>query len=186
MTSKAIFSTSNGRQLFSFVNPQLTIYIDLNSIIYQIDQINVSYINGDINTVIDFIQSGDIYSTANLLNIVSQRSQQYPNIVQSVKYNLNMLNNFSKVVNQYNNCQIIANKFAIAQANSDILTNPILLKQYIESHKKNMIALPKISINVIPPIIKEEYVTYINLYGYPKNSIFDASLMGAIIANMNV
>lgn len=44
---------------------------------------------------------------------------------------------------------------------------------------------PEQHITVIPVEIKIEYLTYIKMYGYPENGIWDPDLLGAILMNIS-
>lgn len=67
-----------------------------------------------------------------------------------------------------------------------ILDNLTLLKEYLlEMQKKlNTYAFDEVKVTVPMAVIKPEYAKYIQIYGYPKNMIFDTDKLAAIVQSM--
>lgn len=67
-----------------------------------------------------------------------------------------------------------------------ILDNLTLLKEYLleMQSKINTYAFEEQKVSAPLAILKPEYAKYIQLYGYPKNMVFDTDKLAAIVASM--
>lgn len=78
-------------------------------------------------------------------------------------------------------------QFETAQAKAKILDDMDLLNEYIEelNNTNDLHMIPDVTVNAPLFTIRPEYERYVVLYGFPAGGVFDALLLGNIIAEMN-
>lgn len=94
-------------------------------------------------------------------------SKTLDGLMRSISQYIDLLNAVSKLeeCNKYRN----------------ILDDPVKLKEYIESLAKQHYLFDVEPITMIKATVKQEYVEYIKLYGFPEGGIFDSNKLGDII-----
>ena len=83
---------------------------------------------------------------------------------------------------QYFNYNNLQTQYAKAEEASYILHDMNLLKNYLNSLKKNNMIFDDVNINIQSVNINQYYVKYIEKYGIPVSLNFNTDLLGQIIA----
>ena len=184
--SKPMFSNydTNGKTIYPKINPELDSYENMGSLITIINNVIIDYVNGNFSKVIQFVQSGQSINIATNLNNIISQSYSYPDIQNTAKYNINILNAIEQDVNQYRKLQIAKEETSIYKQDSITLRTPSLLNIFIANQEKQITGLPNMSVTVVAPSIKKEYIIYINKYGMPPNGLFDVGLLADIIQSL--
>ena len=107
----------------------------------------------------------------------------YEQLRRSIRYSLEGL---YKSIDQYNKLTSTETILKTTKEKADILDDMTKLKQYITGLKKQVSVFPDMNITIIRAEIKQEYVEYIRLYGYPQGGIFDMDKLGAILIRMDL
>jgi len=183
---KSFFNNTDTKNIFESTNDGIIYgYLILTSLIEEINTIVRYYIDGNFLEIINYINSGKNTIMANKLNTIKKNAVNLPDIKFTANFYLTILNSLTQHINQYTKLQISNEITEIFKKDAAILNTPTLLKAYIENLKKNLRALPDLFVETQAPTIKQEYLTYIELYGFPKNGIFDIGLLAQIIEDQN-
>ena len=94
-------------------------------------------------------------------------SKTLDGLMRSISQYIELLNTISKLeeCNKYRN----------------ILDDPVKLKEYIESLAQQRYLFDVEPITMVKATVKQEYVEYIKLYGFPEGGIFNSNKIGDII-----
>lgn len=134
----------------------------------------VSYLQGDLTTLSSKMSDSIIQSLSTSLYLLKQ-----PKLVSTVyeqyrTFAISLIPIFKNVMIQISSYENIQSRLDSALAKAAILDNMTLLQEYIENLKKDYNVIPDQSISVPKATIKEPYKTYIELFGYPENFVWDA------------
>lgn len=152
---------------------------DITSVVHILTPSVYNQLSADLNSLAYDLQlSND--GTARDLENVGQPYQDYERIRLTTATGLSTLN---KAVQQNSILLDTQDKLDDAQEKVDILLDPIKLKQYIEdmSKRSGSMLFPDTTIGIKKAIVKQEYVEYIKVYGFPVNGIFDPEKLGDIV-----
>ena len=123
------------------------------------------------------------YLSVNLSKISYIDYPIYEQLRSSIRYSLEGL---YKSLDQYNNLTSTESILKTTKERAAILDDMTKLKEYITGLKKQVSVFPDMNITIIRAEIKQEYVEYIRLYGYPQGGIFDMDKLGAILIRMDL
>jgi hypothetical protein len=158
----------------------LSYYTTLASSLTQLNNLIIQYSLGNFSYVAQNLSIQEYNNLALVFNglIETAATEEYENIRQTINYTLQGL---LQSVNQYNTLTSTQNQLTISQQQSDILNNPTLLQEYINNLKNSAVLFPAVSITPTLAILKPEYATYILLYGYPANGVFEIDKLAPIL-----
>lgn len=190
MPGKSLFynTISNGKPLFPNT---IVINKDITTLYAQIAIINgllINYENGEFNNIIDFINNKDDIRMANIINTLKITSTQYPFIEQLKALLINILSDFTQIVNQYNNSSVLVSDVLFYKSYYNAFTNAEQLQNYLDilNTQVDTPILEPINITGMSVPVKPEIRIYIQRYGLPKNGIFDVSKLADILDELNI
>lgn len=171
-------STSSGSDI------QLSFYQNLANTIAELDALLTNYSLGNFSSVAQTLTISEYNYIATLLNNLQQSASLYPDY-ETIRNVINMaLQGLLQSVNQYIILTNTQNNLAICEQKSAILNNITDLQNYLNGLKGSRTVFPNVSGQSIVATIKPEYVTYIQLYGYPPNGIFEIDKLSPIIQSL--
>ena len=116
---------------------------------------------------------------------VNEQYSDYEFILRNI---INSFNSLMKSIQQYLTLQSVKKQLEYETNKASILDDIEKLKEYINnlSKKASFSLITTVKVNAPILTIKKEYQTYIDMYGFPKNGVFDAELLGNIIKTLNL
>lgn len=126
------------------------------------------------------IQKNEYYNEKSLENVIykDETFVEYKNTFNNINDGL------YKTITNYNDCLEKTNRLNDLE---DLISDPNKLIEYIKITFENYGSLKELNVilnTTINPIIKSEYVIYIERYGFPDNGEFDSSLLANIILEL--
>lgn len=91
------------------------------------------------------------------------------------------LDGLMRSITQYIDLLNITSKLEECNKYKNILDDPTKLKEYIEKLAQQSYLFDVEPITMIKATVKQEYVEYIKLYGFPEGGIFDSVKLGNVI-----
>jgi len=163
---------------------QLSFYQNLANTIAELDALLTNYSLGNFSSVVQTLTMSEYNYIASLLNNLQQSASLYPDY-ETIRNVINMaLQGLLQSVNQYIILTNTQNNLAICEQKSAILNNITELQNYLNGLKGSRTVFPNVYGQSIVATIKPEYVTYIQLYGYPPNGIFEIDKLAPIIQSL--
>jgi hypothetical protein len=159
-------------------------YHKLADIIKSINVLYEEYNKGNFESIAHVFTLG-VYQelSVQLVNIRNLRCdfKDYETLRRSTTYALGGL--YQSML-QYSRINNLTNMFNNCKERNSILTDPVKLKEYIDSLNRKTTIFPESTVRVTAAKIKPEYVEYIKLYGYPPGGVFDMDKLGIIIKRL--
>jgi hypothetical protein len=158
-------------------------YTKLQRLIESINILVEDYSKGEIELVSTILNPTKYEKLAHALYEMKTELIQYPEYELQRKNASNSLEALYKSIILHQNYVFNQDQNEREQEYYNILHNPTLLREYLSRLRSN--ALPDLETQMtIRPIIKPEYVEYIQLYGFPENGVFDTDKLGEIIEQL--
>lgn len=160
-----------------------TKYEKLQKLIEYISILVEDYSKGEIELVSNILNPTKYEKLAHALYEMKTELIQYPDYELQRKNASNSLETLYQSILLHHNYVFNQDRNEREQEYYNILHNPTLLREYLSRLRSN--ALPDLETQMtIRPVIKPEYVEYIQLYGFPENGVFDADKLGEIIERL--
>ncbi len=105
----------------------------------------------------------------------------YEQLRQTIKYSLQGL---YKAVNEHIILIDTKSKLEIMTDKASILNDMQRLKTYVEGLRGSTYLFPDLIISAPLAVIKQEYIEYIRLYGFPEGGVFDMEKLALILITM--
>lgn len=95
----------------------------------------------------------------------------------------NSLQGMYRAYQQFGDNKDLRQQLRNIQDAEEILYNPALLHEYLQTLQPASYSLPAANVTAIAATLRPEYAEYIRLYGYPEDGIFDMDLLADILNN---
>lgn len=140
-----------------------------------------NYISGDIDD--------ELYTKNNLLNISNKifllKKTNYKHYNSILELLHNNITSIYRGYIYYLDNKELNNGLKLCKEKVDILENTDKLKEYLEKLQKNIILFETESSLNVAASVKEEYLIYIQRYGFPNDGVFDMELLRGILSEIN-
>lgn len=146
--------------------------------------------------LLDSYSQGDFYAVANTftqevynqmavdINNLALNSETYPYYEELRLMIIASLEGLKQSTTQYANLINLETQLSTCQEYQSILYDPVKLQDFLNSLKKNVRVFPDVSVRAIRAEVKQEYLDYIKLYGYPPGGIFEMDKMAPILKQL--
>ena len=175
---------ANLNGVFLQPNPEGAFYITLAAACHSITTLLTNFAQGNIQAVVDALTPSNYTSLALVFNGLRKPASKYPNYEQIRTTITLALENLSQGINQHLILLDTQNKLQAVQSQADILKDMTRLKAYIESLQQQKEIFPPANVTTIAAKIKPQYITYIQMYGYPPGGMFEIDKLSPIINSM--
>ena len=158
----------------------------INKSVIEITEYFKSYADGNFDSVSKTLNPAVYTNISVALNklIADKKYIDY----EFIRYNLAVsFKALMQSVYQYMDLQKVLRELVIAEEKASILDDLVKLEEYINNlkYRTPITIIPDVDANVPLLTIKEPYNTYIKIYGYPPNGIFDPDKLGQISRAQN-
>ena len=158
----------------------------INKSVIEITEYFKSYADGNFDSVSKTLNPAVYTNISVALNklIADKKYIDY----EFIRYNLAVsFKALMQSVYQYMDLQKVLRELVIAEEEASILDDLVKLEEYINNlkYRTPITIIPDVDANVPLLTIKEPYNTYIKIYGYPPNGIFDPDKLGQISRAQN-
>uniref|UniRef100_A0A6C0JDF9 Uncharacterized protein n=1 Tax=viral metagenome TaxID=1070528 RepID=A0A6C0JDF9_9ZZZZ len=141
-----------------------------------------AYINGEFD---EFAQelNVDVFNRISLKLYNFQRNAIYIDYEIIRDYIITSFESLYQSTLQLYECNVLEEKYIIAQGKADILDDLTKLNEYLEElkNKSNVSFIPDVAVSTPLMTLRPEYDIYIRTYGYPEGGVFDSDLLGEIL-----
>lgn len=149
-----------------------------------------------LQTLLNSYAQGDFYGVANVLtqSVYQQLSvdlvnlaldpEQYPYYEELRNTITSSLEGLYQSILQYATMVNLESQLDVCQGYEAILNDPVKLQEYLASMRKTQRLFPDVNVQVIRAEVKQEYLEYIKLYGYPMGGIFEMDKLGEILKQL--
>jgi hypothetical protein len=101
-------------------------------------------------------------------------------------FTTSLVSSFQNISLQVTNCQLMESQLQSALEKAAILEDITKLKEYIKNLKSSMQGIPDQMVSVPLAIIKEPFNTYIKMFGFPNNMIWEPDKLGFVQDYLNI
>jgi hypothetical protein len=149
-----------------------------------------------LQTLLNTYAQGDFYSVANVFTqgVYQQMSvdlanlaldpQQYPYYEELRSTITSALEGLYQSILQYASMVNLQSQLDICNEYEAILHDPERLQEYLASMRKTHRLFPDVTVQIVRADVKQEYLEYIKLYGYPLGGIFEMDKLGEILKQL--
>ena len=101
-------------------------------------------------------------------------------------FTTSLVSSFQNISLQVTNCQLMESQLQSALEKAAILEDITKLKEYIKNLKSSMQGIPDQMVSVPLATIKEPFNTYIKMFGFPNNMIWEPDKLGFVQDYLNI
>lgn len=141
----------------------------------------IGYLNGDLSELPKSFNNEEIVKLSSTFF-----NMRVPSLTSTIYeyyriFAITLIPTFSNITNKILKCQETEGELQAALEKASILDDTLKLQQYINGLKNRMYVIPQQTITIPMATIKEPYNTYIKLYGFPENMLWDPDKLGYIV-----
>lgn len=146
----------------------------------------IGYLTGDLNSLPQNLTQDVIQMLSSTFFNLKEPALMSSVYEQYRLFAVSLIPAFQNVSSQITNCQSIESQLQIALEKANILDDVNKLKEYISKLKTSFNIIPDQTINVPIALIKEPYNTYIKLFGFPDNMIWDPEKLSFVTEYLGI
>lgn len=159
-------------------------YKDLATYSTTLQQLLDSYSQGDFYAVANAFTQ-DVYNQMAVdINNLALDPAVYPYYEELRLMLIASLEGLKQSTLQYATMVNLESQLTSCQEYQNILYDPVKLQEFLNSLKKTVRIFPDVSVKVMRAEVKQEYLEYIKLYGYPPGGIFEMDKMAPILKQL--
>jgi hypothetical protein len=141
------------------------------------------YAKGNFYTVANIL-TNEVYNQYSIgIKGLGANASVYPDYENLRLGTVNALQGLYQSIIQYANLVDTQAKLENAEQYETILNDPEKLYEYIKTLNLKTSVFPLSEVTIQPAVLKAEYATYIQLYGFPEGGVFEMDKLAAIINN---
>jgi hypothetical protein len=146
-----------------------------------------NYINGQFSAVKDPFSVDNEFSKLSFALSKLRKNSKYTTYEMVRKSIVTSLELLQQSLNQYIDRMTATGQLATYKAKADILDSAEKLELYIQglNDKSEMTVFPQVAVAAPLFSLKPEYVAYIQEHGFPEGGVFDATLLAAILQDID-
>lgn len=156
------------------------------SVFININALLTAYSTGNFDYIMEHLSMAE-YETlsAELYKLKDTTIMQYYETIRA--YIVSTLEGLHQCVLQIQAQKGMENQYIIYKKGYDTLNDVAKLKEYLaEQQKKSLEIFPKMSITSSFLKLKPQYTTYIQLYGFPENGVYDSAKLAQIMLDLSL
>jgi hypothetical protein len=146
-----------------------------------LEPIFAAYQNGRYNQLTNLLTQNKYQRYSVQLRNLKERKSKFPEYEDLRGITTQSLQGVYKALQQFSDVRDLEQQIQNIQNAEDILYNPQLLHEYLQTLQPAQEVLPGANVTAIAATLRPEYAEYISLYGYPEDGIFDMDLLGNIL-----
>ncbi len=149
-----------------------------------LQQLLTSFSQGDFYAVANTFTQG-VYAQMSVdINNLALDPEIYPYYEELRQMLIASLQGLKQATVQYATMIDLENQLESCQEYQNILYDPTKLQDFLNSLKRSVRIFPDVTVQAIRAEVKQEYLEYIKLYGYPPGGIFEMDKLAPILKQL--
>ena len=142
-----------------------------------------AYQEGRYNQLNNLLSQANYQNYSVQIRRLKEGKRRYKEYEDLRELTTNSLQGMYRAYQQFGDNKDLQQQLRNIQDAEEILYNPQLLHEYLETLQPVTYALPTANVTAIAATLRPEYAEYISLHGYPEDGIFDMDLLADILNN---